>query len=144
MQAIPLFILLLAPIPDAKKPTPELTAKELAAARDAIYTSELTSEQARDESTPSLIIPNPLAELFKRNPAAVLDLLLRIADGGRAEDSFRAVCYAIALTDGGIAADLTASRLEETVPKYEQVSEKWGVTHREHWVDVVKVKRTKK
>ena len=47
-----------------------------------------------------LLIPETLSGLYRQHPSAVLDLLLRIIDGGNPRDSVLAAGYAISSLDG--------------------------------------------
>ena len=99
MLTIPLSVAVIMSMSTAEP----LSAEEVAAVRNAVYDGKLqTYSPDRDLLSPKrlLHLPKGLAELYKKNPDQVLDLLIRIADGGNPADSIRAICYAYELKVG--------------------------------------------
>ena len=140
-----LFTLVLtmnAPVPDAKQLTPSaLTVEEQACARKAIYEGSLISVSPKRDFDSVLQIPEVLTAMYKKNPAAVRDLLIRIADGGSPHDSIRAVSYLIEMADGPGSGELVASLF--SAASYDSVDKDWGHAPREHWLKHLRGKLTK-
>ena len=133
-----LLLILSAPIPKDGKPPPALTAKEAGAVRRGVVELDLAVVQDLDEPAPRLEVPKGLVAIHAAKPAAVLDLLARIVDGGRVDDAFRAVCLAVALVDGPQTAAMHAEVGRETRATFDEYSAKLERTPREHWVSKVR------
>jgi len=82
-----------------------------------------------------LIIPEALSDLFRLHPSAVLDLLLRIIDGGNPDDSVLAAGYAISLLDGPVAGVVCVDVFDKGT--YDKVEKAWKTTPRKHWIRAI-------
>ncbi len=94
-----------------------------------------------DDLREVLLVPPIIAELHKKNPDAVLNLLVRVADGGNADDSNRAVCYAMEMVFAPGMGDMVAGMYKAA--NYDTVDKDWGRTPREHWLKHLRGKLTK-
>lgn len=83
-----------------------------------------------------LLLPEPLVEVYKEKPAAVMTLLLEIVDDSSPHESALAAAYAIAFQSGPRVATAVFSGFEPD--KYDLVNEHWKVTPREHWINSIK------
>lgn len=68
--------------------------------RDAVYNNDPQTVSPKRDFQSVLVIPKPLAELYKTHPRPVIDVLLKIIDGGRPDDSSLAAGYALELLAG--------------------------------------------
>ena len=83
-----------------------------------------------------VLVPDDLSKLYKSHPIGVLDLLVRVADGGSPLESVTAATYALALLDpmgGGI---ICASGFDRNT--YDDIVNAWGETPRYHWINIIK------
>jgi hypothetical protein len=89
-----------------------------------------------------LEVPEPLAQLYKHHPRPVLDLLLKIMDGGSPKDSVLAAGYAMALLDGpgGGVVCVEHFYFGKHKATYDAVDKDWEKTPRQHWIKKVREK----
>jgi hypothetical protein len=89
----------------------------------------------------ALYVPKSLARVYDNHPEAVLDLLLKIMEGGRPCDSALAAGYAISLQAGPTVGSVCVENFfnENT---YDVLDKYWATTPRKHWI--AKVRELKK
>lgn len=125
----------------ARDPGPlDLTPAEQAVVRRSVYAGEMGIEIGPygpgPAFTPRLFAPPELGAIYRRRPAAVIDLLTRIVDGGRPRDSMLAFGYIVSLN----SSPVVAARLVETfdADAYDQLDKQWGTPPREHWLNAAR------
>lgn len=105
--------------------------------RDAVYNNNPLTASPKEDFQSVLVIPKPLAELYKAHPKPVVDMLLKVIDGGRPKDSVLAAGYALELLDGPgggvVCVDLFYNG-KNAKANYDIVDKNWEKTPRQHWV----------
>jgi hypothetical protein len=134
---------------DDKKTAFDAAAEKVV--RQAVYDQPPTVEpvpqkdsQGRTVNVPItiLVVPKPLAELYKRHPRPVLELLLRIMDGANPRESSLAAGYAMELL-GGPGRGLVCVEFFNK-DTYDAVDKDWEKTPRQHWMKKVREKMAAK
>ena len=111
--------------------------------RDAVYNNDPQTVSLKRDFQSVLVIPKPLAGLYKAHPKPVVDVLLKVIDGGRPEDSVLAAGYAIELLDGPGGGLLCVEMFytdKDAKANYDIVDEDWEMTPRQHWVKKIQEK----
>jgi hypothetical protein len=83
-----------------------------------------------------LIIPEALSGLYRQRPGAVLELLLRIIDGGNPNDSALAAGYAMSLQKGPAVGVICVDVFDKDT--YDKLDKAWETTPRKHWIAKIK------
>lgn len=107
--------------------------------RNIIYKEKLIVQTAAPVGGAQIVnIPKQLVDLYKRKPASVLALLVRIVDGANPKESATAAAYALALVQGGGGGVAVALTFYSWGDKYDEFDDDWGMTHREHWLEKIR------
>lgn len=133
-------LLLLIPVShmSAEETKPALDAQQEKIVRESVYDSNPRLESPKRDFQSILVIPTPLADVYKEKPQAVLDLLLKIMEGASPKDSALAAGYALALLDGPGGGVVCVEHFDKAI--YGVVDKDWKITPRAHWVQKVKTK----
>ncbi len=124
---------------DDKKAAFDVEADRLV--RQAVYNENPRAHVQLDLETfllplPVVVIPEPLVKLYQQHPQSVLDLLLKIMDGGNPSDSVLAAAYAVELLVGRGVGVVCVDQFDPAT--YDTVDKGWGKTPRQHWIKKVR------
>lgn len=111
-----------------------MTRDEVLIIRNEVYNGKLISE-AEGLNPARLVMPKKLVALYQNKPKQVTHLLMRIVDGGRAEDSVRAAAYGIELLVAPGVGVAIASSFE---PEKYDVQKESGETPRETNLEILR------
>jgi hypothetical protein len=146
--ALPLLLALTVscapPVADAKKPDAKgpFDAAQEKAVRDAVYLGEpMIASPQKEDFHPVLCVPDSLTRLYEDHPQEVLDVLLRVMDGGRPEDSSLAAGYAVSLLQGPGVGRVCVEFFNAKT--YDAWAKNWEMTPRQHWIEKVQEMRKK-
>jgi hypothetical protein len=115
----------------------KLDSRQEAIVRRAVYENEpLINSSPAFLFQGELGIPEPLAELAKNHRREVIELLLKIMDGGSPKDSALAAGYAVSLLSGPRVGVVCVERFDKAT--YDEVDKDWETTPRQHWIDRVR------
>jgi hypothetical protein len=122
----------------------ELSPDEIRLIREAVYDHDAwISTPAPETGMFRLLdVPKPLRELYKKQPAAVVHVLLAIIEGANPKDSSLAAGYAAELFDGRGAGVVCVEFFDKST--YDVVDKTWETTPREHWIEKLKERMQKK
>jgi hypothetical protein len=136
-----MFAMMAAPPTHADEKKPALDAEAEKSVRQAVYNyppavSPIPQKDPRTgiELPPItiLVLPEPLAKLYKQHPRRVLELLLRIMDGADPKQSSLAAGYALELM-GPPGRGLVCIELFDK-NTYDVIEKNWKTTPRQHWI----------
>jgi hypothetical protein len=115
--------------------------------REHIYTKNrigtVIPKDGKYAKTEIIDVPERINLLYEKQPAATLDLLLKIMDGASAKQSATAAAYAVSLTAESPAVGAVVFRLFDE-SKYDKVNEVWKMTPRQWWIVKAKTKKDNK
>lgn len=129
-----MVIVMTVPVPDSKPV--KLSPEQVAAARAAVYDTELATESPNRDGMSVIIVPEAIAVAYLRNAVETESLLFKIIEGGNPADSIKAVSYLLELRDGpgsGIPAFLAFN-----YQTWDKIDKDWKQTPRDHWVAQLK------
>lgn len=119
--------------------TEPLSVEEESVIRSSVYEkkAELTTRKGLTNDIPDIVLPKDVQDIYNKNPAGTIRLLVVIAEGASPADSGMAVIYAIALIekDGFGAADIMLNRLKRN--SYDSMKPGTTETWRKHWILMV-------
>jgi hypothetical protein len=136
-----LFVLTAGPLAHADEKPPALNADAEKLVRRAVYdnppkVSPIPQIDARTgiEWPPItiLVVPEPVANLYKQRPRRVLELLLRIMDGAEPKQSSLAAGYALELMGPPSRGLVCIEVFDKNT--YDLVEKNWKSTPRQHWI----------
>lgn len=114
-------------------PNKALSPQEERTVRNAVYNED--ARTASRDLRRILVVPNALADLYRKNSRSVVDLLLTIMDGASPKDSVLASAYAIALLQAPDVATVCLDNFDKLT--YDIVDNDWKITPRKHWIKKV-------
>ena len=106
--------------------------------RSAVYNKSSQVESPNRDFRDILIVPQPLADSYKKDPKAVLELLLKIIDGANPPESALAAGYAIELLSGPGVGVICVEYFDKA--KYDALDKDWKTTIRNHWMGKILAK----
>jgi len=135
-----MFALMAAPLTHADDKSPALDAEAEKSVRQGVYNypptvSPIPQKDARgNESLPItiVVVPEPVPAIYKKNPRAVLELLIRIVDGADPKQSSLAAAYALELI-GPRSRGLVCIEFFDA-KTYDIIEKDAKVTLRHHWI----------
>lgn len=121
-------LLAAAPVPQVAN---SLSTSEASSIRKGTYGQPLAECAPPPDSLKlTLLVPEAVRRAYASKPAATVELLLRIADGGSPSDSVVATSYVLELS-GGPGAGLAYVHLYKW-DAYDQLDPDYGATPRQH------------
>jgi hypothetical protein len=118
-----------------------MPAQDEAAIRRVVYQGRARRIGSRQGLNLEVIVPAPLADLYVKQPDAVLDVLTEIIAGGNPMDSVTAAAYAISLLEGPAVGEVCIALFDKD--HYDLTDDDWNCSPRQHWLKVTKQHRKK-
>jgi hypothetical protein len=110
--------------------------------RDAVYSGEMCEYTIFEPPFDRVLyIPKPVVQVYEKHPKGVLELLVKIIEGGRPRDSVLAAAYAVSLQAGPAVGTVCADHFDENT--YDILDNDWGTTPRKHWIAKIREARKK-
>lgn len=129
------FCVFLAAPAEGTPSSDKLSLDQIQVIRAAVYDNDAWVGSPERSAERVLSVPPPLGNLYKKRPAAVLDVLLTIMEGANPKDSSLAAGYAVELLEGPGAGVVCVEFFDKKT--YDVMDKNWETCPREHWIRVL-------